>query len=99
MQPFPGVVLIVEDDWRMCRFLQRSLESNLPDTVLTALDGPQAWGAYLSARPDVVVTGILMPGFDGFELIRRIRERDHATRILVLTAAQDEATRQKALAL
>ena len=94
----PHTILIVEDDTRMLRLMQRNLEL-AHYHVLTAVDGPAGWEAYTSGRPDLVITGLMMPGFSGLEFIRRIRENDKTTKILVATAANSPASRDEALTL
>jgi two-component system phosphate regulon response regulator PhoB len=70
------VVLLVEDhtDTRQmyAEFLAASFD------VLEAADGQQALAVLEQRVPAVVITDFSLPGFDGFELIRRIR-RNHIT--------------------
>ena len=45
----------------------------------------RAWDIYEKEHPDIILTDIRMPVMDGMELIRRIRERDRETRIVILS--------------
>src|SRR5712692_5720025 len=93
-------VLVTDDDARMRRFVQRMVELRVPDvTVVTASDGPDAWRVYASSHPDLVITNLMKAGFTGYELIRRIREHDTTTRILVITSSSDAESRREAFEL
>ena len=65
-------ILIAEDD-ENSRLLLESILISLGHTVLIAADGDHAWQQAIDEHPDLVITDILMPGIDGFELCRRIR--------------------------
>lgn len=53
-------------------------------------NGREAWELYAGGlRPDIIVTDLLMPEMDGLELIRRIRQIDTRTRIVILSCMED----------
>ncbi|MGK5170023.1 ATP-binding protein [Geodermatophilus sp. CPCC 205761] len=83
----PGAtVLVVDDNADMRAYLTRVLSRHW--TVRTAADGEQALAGIHAARPDVVLTDVMMPGLDGFGLLRALRS-DPATRsvpVVMLTA-------------
>ena len=56
--------------------------------VAEAGDGAEAYRVYKEAKPDLVIMDLTMPGIGGVEAIRRIRQWDHAARILVFTMHQ-----------
>ena len=67
--------------------------------VLTALDGESALEHVRAARPDIVVSDILMPGMDGYEMCRRLRA-DAATALLpvvLVTSLDPHKERMKGL--
>ena len=80
-------ILIVEDYEDVRRMLKILLESE-HFRVLEAGSGPEALRLIRSGRPDVILMDLALPGFDGFETIRRIRRFDgfQNTPIIVLTA-------------
>ena len=80
-------ILIVEDYEDVRRMLKVLLESE-HYRVLEAGSGAEALNLIKSGRPDVVLMDLALPGFDGFETIRRIRQIDgfQNTPIIVLTA-------------
>ena len=102
MGPAPAgphhTILVVESDARLRGLMQRNLEL-AGYRVCTAQDGPWAEKAYTTARPDLVITGLLLAGFSGFELIQRLRESDRRTKIVVATVAAESYNRPRALAL
>ncbi|HLI15090.1 MAG TPA: response regulator transcription factor [Acidimicrobiales bacterium] len=78
-------VLVVEDDARMAHLLRRGLleEGYVVDL---ASDGPEGlW--YATESPfDAIVLDVLLPGFDGFELCRKLRANGVWSPVLMLTA-------------
>src|SRR5207244_2278307 len=65
-------ILVVEDDPSSLEFL-RSLLSHSGYQVITAENGEQALDKAKADPPDLVVSDILMPSMDGFELAQKIR--------------------------
>jgi CheY-like chemotaxis protein len=68
----PVRLLLVEDTDDLRRLFSRVLKANGFD-VLEASDGHEALELLEGFRPELVVTDLMMPGMDGFELIRRVR--------------------------
>jgi PAS domain S-box-containing protein len=81
-------VLVVDDDEGSLRALERLLIDDGFSTV-TATDGDAAIVAARSARPDVVLTDLRMPGMHGIELCRRLHEIDDALPVVVMTGRAD----------
>jgi CheY-like chemotaxis protein/anti-sigma regulatory factor (Ser/Thr protein kinase) len=81
-----GEVLVVDDNPDMRAYLTRLL-SPVWD-VRTAADGEEALQAVAARRPDVVVTDVMMPRMDGFELLRALRgdAASRAVPVIMLTA-------------
>ena len=78
-------VLIVEDDLRLGRTLVRGLRE-AGFTVEVAPSGEAALGALLERPADVVMLDVVLPGIDGFETCRRLRETDFSTPVVMLSA-------------
>ncbi|MGV9675338.1 SpoIIE family protein phosphatase [Nocardia sp. NPDC003482] len=80
------LVLIADDNADMRRHLDRVLSGRWR-TLLVA-DGESALRAVREHRPDVIVADVMMPGMDGFQLIRAVRAdpRTAATPVLLLSA-------------
>src|SRR5688572_23362915 len=65
-------ILVVDDQRANSELLAEALRGRGYD-VLTANDGPAALDEIARARPDLVISDILMPGMDGYELCRQLR--------------------------
>jgi DNA-binding response OmpR family regulator len=81
-------LLVVEDDPTINQALADRLTAEGFD-VVRAFDGPGALVAYHEHRPDLVVLDVMLPGFDGLEVCRRIQEQ-RPVPVLMLTARVDE---------
>lgn len=82
-------LLIVEDEPALARglrdvFLAQGFE------VHTAADGAAGLDAALSVGPDVILLDVMLPGINGFEICRAVRERGLDVPILMLTAKGQE---------
>ncbi len=84
-------VLIVDDDSELCHLLSRQLEGD-GFRVTTAGDGPSGLAAALEASPDVVILDVMLPGMDGFEVLRRLRAASTVP-VLMLTARGEDVDR------
>lgn len=85
MAPRDNIILVVDDEFHMCNILRRILERE-GYKVITALDGETAIRITEEKKPDVILLDIMMPGIDGIEVFRRIREMSPATRVIYFTA-------------
>ena len=81
-------ILIVEDDEAIAHSLEARLRSEGFDVVIAA-DGPSGVDARERHAPDLVVLDLMLPGFDGIEVCRRIRAGSHVP-VLMLTARDSE---------
>ena len=82
-------VLIVDDEKNIVDILTFNLNKEGFD-VLTAYDGETALERYSQSRPDLILLDVMLPAIDGFEVCRRIREKDKITPIIMLTAREEE---------
>ena len=91
-------VLLVEDDLVLADGLQRILSAQgmLVDVVH---DGSEADRVLQARSVSVIVLDIGLPGMDGFEVVRRLRERGSAAPVLLLTARDDVQDRVRGLEL
>jgi two-component system response regulator MprA len=78
-------VLVVDDEAPVRDALQRALRLEGYEVALAA-DGSEALEKVAEQAPDAIVLDILMPGIDGLETARRLREAGDGTPILMLTA-------------
>ncbi len=82
-------VLIVEDDRSIAELVARNLEA-AGFTPHRVHEGGLALGAVREHRPDLVVLDLMLPGMDGLEILRRLREQSDVP-VLLLTARRAEA--------
>jgi two-component system, OmpR family, response regulator ResD len=88
-----GRVLVVDDEATIAEVVARYLRRAGYD-ALVAHDGPDALKLAIEERPALVVLDIMLPGIDGLEVMRRIRERPgDNTGIILLTARGEESDR------
>ncbi|MBV9512247.1 MAG: PleD family two-component system response regulator [Caulobacteraceae bacterium] len=82
-------ILVVDDIEANVRLLEAKLTAEYYD-VITASDGPTALAVAAAEHPDIVLLDVMMPGMDGFEVCRRLKE-DSITRHIpvVLVTALD----------
>ncbi len=91
------VVLVVDDEQRIVNFTRMNLELE-GCRVLSASNGREALERARDDLPDIVLLDIMMPGMDGFEVLRRLREWSTVP-VIVLTAKDDEEDRIRGLEL
>lgn len=87
-------ILVVDDESRIARILEFNL-SKQGYRVLTASDGAAALEAVAAEKPDLVLLDVMMPGMDGFEVCRSLKD-DPATEtipVVLLTAKGQEIDR------
>jgi len=78
-------VLVVEDDPRMAGILKRGLAEETYAVDVVA-DGPEAVWLATEQDYDAIVLDVMLPGMDGFEVCRRLRQADRWAPVLLLTA-------------
>jgi two-component system KDP operon response regulator KdpE len=91
----PTKVLIVDDEQAIRRFLRTSLSAHGYE-VHEAASGEDAIMQAINARPDLIILDLGLPGIDGIEVTRRIREWTQ-TPIVILSVQNQDADKIKAL--
>ena len=89
-------ILIVDDDERILASLSQALDSDSSE-VRTAASSELALARLAEAPADVVLADLKMPGMDGMELLKLLRERSPETDVLIMTAYDDLPTVAKAM--
>ncbi|MGZ6707837.1 MAG: response regulator transcription factor [Solirubrobacteraceae bacterium] len=89
-------LLVVEDDVKLLRVLRRGLELE-GYGVDVAESGPAALAAATGEDYDAVVLDVLLPGIDGFEVCRTLRQRERWVPVLMLTALTGVSDRIRGL--
>lgn len=88
-----GKILVADDDVRNRKLLDTLLHAD-GYTVRCVESGPATLQAIATEIPDVLLLDLMMPGMDGFEVLRRLRA-EPATRgipIVMITALDDDAS-------
>lgn len=91
------LILIVDDEQRMINFMRMNLELE-GARVISANNGRDALEKIRDDMPDVVLLDVMMPGLDGFETLRRLREASQVP-VLMITAKDAEDDRIRGLEL
>ena len=78
-------ILIVEDEPRIAAFLEKGLRAN-GFTTIVAGEGREALALMSTGDVDLVILDLGLPDIDGLDVLRQLRERDGAMRVLILTA-------------
>jgi len=78
-------ILIVEDDRKLARQLKKGLEEHA-HSVTVSFDGTEGLDAAQYGEFDVLVLDVMLPGLDGFSIVKRLREAGRSTPVLLLTA-------------
>lgn len=85
-------ILLVEDEPELSDMVRRVL-TGAGHEVRTAADGPAGLSMVTGSRFDLVVLDVNLPGFDGFELLAKIREARLPVRVMMLTARSEVGDR------
>lgn len=91
-------ILIVEDEQNIVDILSFNLSREGYDT-LEAYDGPTGLQLALENDPDLILLDLMLPGMNGFDVCRKIRESGSSIPILMLTAREEEADKVLGLEL
>ncbi|MFZ2509939.1 MAG: response regulator transcription factor [Gordonia sp. (in: high G+C Gram-positive bacteria)] len=94
----PARVLVVDDEENIRELLSVSLKYQGYE-VMTAVDGPNAIDVARATRPDVVILDVMMPGMDGFGLLKRLRADGLGAPALFLSARDSVADKVTGLTI
>ncbi len=84
-----GKILVVDDEIEACNALEEFLSSKGHE-VYTALDGPTAIERVQEVRPDIVLLDMIMPGMGGTDVLKKIKELDFDTSVVMVTVVAEE---------
>jgi DNA-binding response OmpR family regulator len=87
-------ILVVEDDIKLSQIVCKYLNNN--GYHATGCGNPnEAYELMFTARFDLIISDIMMPGIDGFEFAKTIREQDKTIPLLFMTSRDDISSKQK----
>jgi response regulator RpfG family c-di-GMP phosphodiesterase/signal transduction histidine kinase len=88
--PVRDRVLLVEDNVDLRSYISRTL-TRFGHEVATAVDGLEGWVHVQNHMPDIVISDIMMPRMDGFELLQKIKNTETTSKIpVILITAKSE---------
>lgn len=89
-------ILIVEDSLFVQNIIRKIILDHFPDCeVITANNGEKGYSQYMEYKPDLITTDLLMPVIGGQEMLKKIRENDSKTLIIVISADVQTAIRDE----
>lgn len=91
-------ILLVEDNPDLAFGLRNNLEYEGYRTTL-AEDGPTGLALAGSATPDLVILDLMLPGMDGYRVLRALRDEGNTVPVLILTARGEEADKVRGFRL
>src|SRR5947208_12617813 len=91
-------ILVIEGNPDLAYGLRNNLEIEGYE-VEVAKDGTRGLARARTANPDLVVLDLMLPGMDGFRVLRALREDGHSMPVLILTARGEEADKVRGLRL
>jgi len=81
-------LLLIDDEPDILRVLSLSLKADGYE-VFTAASGEEGLAVFQDKSPDIVVTDIKMPGMDGIQVLRKVKEIDPETEVIIITGHGD----------
>jgi len=81
-------LLLIDDEPDILRVLTVSLKADGYD-VVSAQNGPEGIAAFEKEKPDIVITDVKMPGMDGIEVLKKIKNLNADTEVIIITGHGD----------
>ena len=91
----PIRVVVVDDDTDTVEVFSEFLDLKGIEVVAKGYDGKEAVEAYKKFKPDIVLMDVMMPIYDGFYAIEKIREIDAKAKIIMVTADLSVKTKER----
>ena len=94
-------ILMIDDEKDLCFFVKANLEIVGNYEVLTATSGKEGVRSASWNKPDVILLDVMMPGMDGFEVLKKLKEdeKTESIPVIMLTARGDDESKMKAAGL
>ncbi len=89
-------ILVIEDEAQLARHIVRALSRHGHDAIAEH-DGAMGLKTAMEQAPDLIVLDLNLPGMDGFEVLKELRQSRSASRVLILTARGEVEHRIKGL--
>lgn len=94
-------ILIIDDEEDFCFFVKKNLEAISNYEIITANKGKKGIQIARKEKPDLILLDIMMPGIDGFEVLKRLKanEKTQSISVIMLTAKDEDESKIKASGL
>lgn len=94
-------ILIIDDEEDFCYFAKKNLEAISNYEIITANKGKKGIQIARKEKPDLILLDIMMPGIDGFEVLKRLKANEKTQKIpvIMLTAKDEDEAKIKASGL
>jgi len=91
-------ILVVDDEKAVCSLVKDGLEAVSPYQVIVATNGKEALRAAGRHKLDLILLDIIMPGMDGFEVLKKLKDNMSTVAIPVamLTSRSDDTAKETA---
>ncbi len=89
-------VMVVDDSEFMRRVLSEIIE-HMGMEVVEAKDGASALDMYEKEKPDIVTLDIVMPGMNGLETLKKLREKYPKSRVIMVSALSEKSMVKEAI--
>ena len=87
--------IVVEDDLDSMEVLSEYLQMKEIKVVAKAKDGEEALEFYKKYKPQIVLLDVIMPNYDGFYALEKIKEFDPKSKVIFVTAASNDTTQKR----
>ena len=95
----PKLIYVADDEKNICFLIENFLEKEGYEVECFG-DGESLLDAFQKKAPDLCILDIMMPGMDGFEVLRELREQEHGEThlpVMLLTARAEDADQVRGL--
>lgn len=94
-------ILIIDDEKDFCYFAKKNLEAISNYKIIVANKGKKGIQIARREKPDLILLDIMMPGIDGFEVLKRLKANEETQNIpvIMLTAKDEDESKIKASGL
>jgi len=92
-------VLIADDSSFMRTVIKNYLKNFQGLTIVEAVDGQDALEVYKTEKPDLILLDVIMPKLNGLDVLKKIRETDKSTKVVIITSVGQSSVVEEAMSL
>ena len=90
-------IIIADDEIHILRLVKRFIKSEFLTVIAEAQNGIDAYQLTIDLKPDILITDIRMPGYDGIEMIKKLKTQMPDLNIIIISGYRDFEYAQEAL--